>query len=42
MDAHKSPPRAGEKLKELRGRLGLTTRNVEEKSLYIAEERHNR
>lgn len=42
MDAHKSPPRAGDKLKELRGRLGLTTRNVEEKSLYIAEERHNR
>lgn len=42
MDAHKSPPRAGEKLKELRGRLGLTTRNVEEKSLHIAEERHNR
>lgn len=42
MDAHKSPPRAGDKLKELRGRLGLTTRNVEEKSLHIAEERHNR
>lgn len=35
-------PSAGEKLKELRTRLGLTTRDVEAKSHQIAGERHNR
>ncbi len=42
MDARKPSPSAGEKLKELRVRLGLTTRDVEAKSLQIAEERHSR
>jgi transcriptional regulator with XRE-family HTH domain len=42
MDARKPAPSAGEKLKELRLRLGLTTRDVEAKSLQIAEERHSR
>jgi transcriptional regulator with XRE-family HTH domain len=35
-------PTAGEKLRRLRMRLGLTTREVEAKSLQIADERHNR
>jgi transcriptional regulator with XRE-family HTH domain len=35
-------PTAGEKLRQLRARLGLTTREVEGKSLQIAEERRNR
>lgn len=42
MDAPKSPPRAGEKLKQLRLHLGLTTRDVEDRSQQIAEEKHNR
>lgn len=42
MDARKPTPSAGEKLKELRVRLGLTTRDVEAKSLQIAEDRHSR
>jgi transcriptional regulator with XRE-family HTH domain len=42
MDARKPAPSAGEKLKELRLRLGLTTRDVEAKSLTIAEDRHSR
>ncbi len=42
MDARKPSPSAGEKLKELRVRLGLTTRDVEAKSLQIAEDRHSR
>jgi transcriptional regulator with XRE-family HTH domain len=33
---------AGERLKELRVRLGLTTRDVEAKSQQIADEKHNR
>ncbi len=35
-------PTAGEKLRQLRLRLGLTTRDVEARSLQIAEERRNR
>jgi transcriptional regulator with XRE-family HTH domain len=35
-------PTAGEKLRQVRARLGLTTRDVEAKSLQIAEERRNR
>jgi transcriptional regulator with XRE-family HTH domain len=42
MDARKTSPSAGERLKELRERLGLTTRDVETRSLQIAEEKHNR
>lgn len=42
MVARRPSPGAGEKLKELRVRLGLTTRDVETKSLEIADERHNR
>jgi transcriptional regulator with XRE-family HTH domain len=42
MDVRKPSPSAGEKLKELRVRLGLTTRNVEAKSQQIADERHSR
>ena len=42
MDARKPTPSAGEKLKELRVGLGLTTRDVEQKSQQIAEDRHNR
>jgi transcriptional regulator with XRE-family HTH domain len=42
MDARKSSPSAGERLKELRVRLGLTTRDVEEKSQQIAEDKHSR
>jgi transcriptional regulator with XRE-family HTH domain len=42
MDARKPSPSAGERLKELRVRLGLTTRDVEEKSQQIAEDKHSR
>ena len=42
MDARKPSPSAGERLKALRESLGLTTRNVEEKSQEIADEKHNR
>ncbi|MFZ0523542.1 MAG: helix-turn-helix transcriptional regulator [Candidatus Acidiferrales bacterium] len=35
-------PSAGEKLREVRERLGLTVRDVEAKSQQIAEDRHNR
>src|SRR6267143_3227095 len=42
MDARKLSPSAGERLKELRVRLGLTTRDVEAKSQQIADERHSR
>ncbi len=42
MDARKPSPSAGERLKDLRVRLGLTTRDVEAKSLQIADERHSR
>jgi transcriptional regulator with XRE-family HTH domain len=42
MDVRKQSPGAGEKLKELRVRLGLTTRDVEERSRQIADDRHNR
>src|SRR5208337_3170120 len=41
MDVRKASPSAGEKLKELRVRLGLTTRDVEAKSRQIAEEKHS-
>ncbi len=42
MDGRKPSPSAGETLKELRVRLGLTTRDVEAKSQQIADERHSR
>jgi transcriptional regulator with XRE-family HTH domain len=42
MDARKTSPGAGERLKELRARLGLTTRDVEANSQQIADEKHNR
>lgn len=42
MDVRKQSPSAGEKLKELRVRLGLTTRDVEDRSRQIADDRHNR
>jgi transcriptional regulator with XRE-family HTH domain len=42
MDMPRSSPAAGERLKELRARLGLTTRDVETKSQQIADEKHNR
>ena len=42
MDARKPSPSAGERLKELRVRLGLTTRDVEAKNQQIADERHSR
>jgi transcriptional regulator with XRE-family HTH domain len=42
MDGHRQTPGAGEKLKELRVRLGLTTRDVEDRSRQIAEDKHNR
>jgi transcriptional regulator with XRE-family HTH domain len=42
MEAHSQNPDAGEKLKSLRVRLGLTTRDVEARSRQIADERHNR
>jgi transcriptional regulator with XRE-family HTH domain len=41
MDARKPTPGAGELLKALRVRLGLTTRDVERKSQQIAEEKRN-
>jgi len=42
MAARKPSPSAGEKLREYRERLGLTTRDVETRSQQIAEDRHNR
>jgi transcriptional regulator with XRE-family HTH domain len=42
MDAHKPSSGSGNRLKELRLRLGLTTRDVEAKSHQIAEDKHNR
>ena len=42
MDVRRPSPGAGERLKELRARLGLTTRDVEAKSQQIADEKHNR
>ena len=42
MDARKPSPSAGERLRALRKSLGLSTRDVEEKSEQIAEERHSR
>lgn len=42
MAERKPGPTAGEKLRQLRARLGLTTREVEAKSLQIADERRNR
>ena len=42
MDARKPSPSAGEKLKQLRVRLGLTTRDVEAKSEQVAEEKQSR
>lgn len=42
MDERKPNPSAGSRLKELRTRLGLTTRDVEAKSSQIADEKHNR
>jgi transcriptional regulator with XRE-family HTH domain len=42
MDLRKPSPGPGERLKELRVRLGLTTRDVEAKSQQIADEKHNR
>jgi transcriptional regulator with XRE-family HTH domain len=38
----KPSPSAGQRLRELRVRLGLTTRDVEMKSQQIADDRHNR
>jgi hypothetical protein len=42
MDASKPNPAAGKRLKELRERLGLSTRDVEAKSHRIADEKRNR
>jgi transcriptional regulator with XRE-family HTH domain len=42
MDTRNPSPSAGERLKDLRVRLGLTTRDVEAKSLQIADEQHSR
>jgi len=42
MDASKPNPAAGKRLKELRDRLGLSTRDVEAKSHRIADEKRNR
>jgi len=42
MDASKPNPTAGKRLKELRERLGLSTRDVEAKSQRIADEKRNR
>jgi len=42
VEARKPSPSAGERLKVLRERLGLTTRDVEEKSQRIAEDRRSR
>ncbi len=41
MEARKPNPSAGERLRALRKSLALSTRDVEEKSQRIAEERHN-
>lgn len=41
MDLRKPNPSAGERLRALRESLGLSTRDVEEKSRQIAEEKHN-
>lgn len=41
MDVRKPSPGADERLRELRVRLGLTTRDVEAKSQQIADEKHN-
>lgn len=41
MNVRKPSPSAGQRLKELRVRLGLTTRDVEERSRQIAKEKHN-
>src|SRR5690242_8120712 len=41
MDARKPSPDAGKRLKALRESLGLSTRDVEEKSKTIAADRHN-
>lgn len=41
MEARKPSPSAGERLRALRESLGLSTRDVEEKSQQIAQERHN-
>jgi transcriptional regulator with XRE-family HTH domain len=41
MDARKPSPSAGKRLKALRESLGLTTREVEEKSKRIGADRHN-
>ena len=42
MGARKPSPSAGQTLKELRERLGLSTRDVEARSREIADEHHNR
>ena len=42
MNPKRPSPTAGESLRMFRERLGLTTRDVEARSLRIAEERHNR
>src|SRR5579859_6938546 len=42
MDVRKPSPGPGERLKEVRARLGLTTRDVETKSQAIADEKRNR
>jgi transcriptional regulator with XRE-family HTH domain len=42
MDVSKTSPSAGAKLKGLRVRLGLTTRDVEARSQQVADEKHNR
>jgi transcriptional regulator with XRE-family HTH domain len=42
MDTRNPSPSAGERLKDLRVRLGLTTRDVEAKSLQIADEQRSR
>jgi len=42
MDVRKTGPGAGERLKVVRTRLGLTTRDVEAKSQQIADEKRNR
>jgi transcriptional regulator with XRE-family HTH domain len=41
MAASKPSPSAGERLRALRKSLGLSTRDVEERSQRVAEERHN-
>jgi transcriptional regulator with XRE-family HTH domain len=42
METRAPSPAAGEKLKDLRLRLGLTTRDVEARSQQIADDKHNR